>query len=153
VLGDLRIDRFAEVAWSRSRVPSSSAPIRRRALRRIVATAFAALAGAARPVPPEAIGDTLADGYSDLHNEELPRLPDAHETFDRRKDLGVKLALITNGVAGQQRAKVVRFALEYRFDHIQIEGEHGFGKPEGAGLQSCDGSARSGPARDVDGRR
>jgi FMN phosphatase YigB (HAD superfamily) len=24
----------------------------------------------------------------------------------------------------------VRFALEHRFDHIQIEGEHGFGKPE-----------------------
>ena len=24
----------------------------------------------------------------------------------------------------------MRFALEHRFDHIQIEGEHGFGKPE-----------------------
>jgi putative hydrolase of the HAD superfamily len=29
-----------------------------------------------------------------------------------------------------KRAKVIRFALEHRFDHIQIEGEHGFGKPE-----------------------
>jgi hypothetical protein len=44
--------------------------------------------------------------------------------------LGIKLALITNGAAEPQRAKVVRFALEHRFDHIQIEGEHGFGKPE-----------------------
>jgi hypothetical protein len=44
--------------------------------------------------------------------------------------LGIKLALITNGAAEPQRAKVVRFALEQRFDHIQIEGEHGFGKPE-----------------------
>ena len=40
------------------------------------------------------------------------------------------MALITNGAAEPQRAKVVRFALEHRFDHIQIEGEHGFGKPE-----------------------
>ena len=29
-----------------------------------------------------------------------------------------------------QRAKVERFALTHRFDHIQIEGEHGFGKPD-----------------------
>jgi hypothetical protein len=40
------------------------------------------------------------------------------------------LALITNGAAEPQRAKVMRFALEHRFDHTQIEGEHGFGKPE-----------------------
>ena len=56
--------------------------------------------------------------------------PAAHETLDRLKELGVKLALITNGAAEPQRAKVVRFALEHRFDHIQIEDEHGFGKPE-----------------------
>jgi putative hydrolase of the HAD superfamily len=42
----------------------------------------------------------------------------------------VRLALVTNGAAAPQRAKVIRFALEERFDHIQIEGEHGFGKPE-----------------------
>ena len=56
--------------------------------------------------------------------------PGAHETLDKLKELGVKLALVTNGAAAPQRAKVVRFALEHRFDHIQIEGEHGFGKPE-----------------------
>jgi putative hydrolase of the HAD superfamily len=56
--------------------------------------------------------------------------PGAHETLDRLKELGVRLALVTNGAAEAQRAKVVRFALEHRFDHIQIEGEHGFGKPE-----------------------
>ena len=56
--------------------------------------------------------------------------PGAHETLDRLKELGVKLALVTNGAGAPQRAKVERFALEHRFDHIQIEGEHGFGKPE-----------------------
>ena len=70
------------------------------------------------------------DNYEALHDAELHMFPDAHETLDRLKDRGVKLALITNGAAVPQRAKVVRFALEHRFDHIQIEGEHGFGKPE-----------------------
>ena len=100
------------------------------ARRQIVATAFAALAATGDPVPPEAVGDALADAYNALHDEELSLFPDAHETLDRLKELGVKLALITNGAAEPQRAKVVRFALEHRFDHIQIEGEHGFGKPE-----------------------
>ena len=72
----------------------------------------------------------MADAYNALHDEELSLFPDAHETLDQLKEWGVKLALITNRAAEPQRAKVVRFALEHRFDHIQIEGEHGFGKPE-----------------------
>ena len=100
------------------------------ARRRIVASAFAALAEAGHPIPPEGVGDAMADAYNALHDEELSMFPDAHETLDRLKGVGVKLALITNGAAAPQRAKVVRFALEHRFDHIQIEGEHGFGKPE-----------------------
>ena len=86
--------------------------------------------GAGHSVPPQTVGDALADAYNALHDEELSLFPDAHETLDRLKELGIKLALITNGAAEPQRAKVVRFALEHRFDHIQIEGEHGFGKPE-----------------------
>jgi len=39
---------------------------------------------------------------------ELSMFPDAHETLDRLKELGIKLALITNGAAEPQRAKVVR---------------------------------------------
>lgn len=100
------------------------------ARRRIVANAFDALAAAGHKVPAGAIGDRLADRYNALHDAELRTFPGAHETLDRLKELGVRLALITNGAAEPQRAKVVRFALENRFDHIQIEGEHGFGKPE-----------------------
>ena len=100
------------------------------ARRHIVANAFAALAASGHPAPPQAVGDALADAYNALHDEELAMFPEAYETLDRLKELGVKLALITNGAAEPQRAKVVRFALEHRFDHIQIEGEHGFGKPE-----------------------
>jgi len=100
------------------------------ARRKIVADAFAALAATGHPAPPQTIGDAMADAYNALHDAELAMFPDAHETLDALKELGVKLALITNGAGPPQRAKVVRFALEHRFDHIQIEGEHGFGKPE-----------------------
>ena len=69
------------------------------ARRRIVAAAFAGLAAAGQPVPPESVGDALADAYNALHDEELSLFPEAHETLDRLKELGVKLALITNGAA------------------------------------------------------
>src|ERR1700730_18595048 len=43
-------------------------------------------------MPPEAVGDALADAYNALHDEELSLFPDAHETLDRLKESGVKLA-------------------------------------------------------------
>jgi len=56
--------------------------------------------------------------------------PGALETLDALRRRGVKMALVTNGEADVQRTKVERFDLVRRFDHVQIEGEHGFGKPE-----------------------
>ena len=101
------------------------------ARRHIVTSAFAGLETAlGHPAPPRATCEAIADRYEEIHEAEMRMFPGAHETLDRLKELGVKLALVTNGAAAPQRAKVVRFALEHRFDHIQIEGEHGFGKPE-----------------------
>ena len=101
------------------------------ARRHIVAGAFAELEKAmGHPPPPPETCDAIAAEYQAIHDAELRMFPGAHETLDRLKELGVKLALVTNGAAAPQRAKVARFALEHRFDHIQIEGEHGFGKPE-----------------------
>ena len=57
---------------------------------------------------------------------------DAHHVLDTIKAAGFRLCLITNGEAAVQRAKVERFDLGRRFHHIQIEGEHPFGKPEPA---------------------
>jgi putative hydrolase of the HAD superfamily len=101
------------------------------ARRHIVSSALCELAGAAAlPEPDAALCHAIADEYQQVHEAELEMFPGSHETLDRLKELGVKLALVTNGAAAPQRAKVIRFALEHRFDHIQIEGEHGFGKPE-----------------------
>ena len=38
--------------------------------------------------------------------------------------------MITNGSAKTQRAKIEKFDLARFFDHVQVEGEVGFGKPD-----------------------
>ena len=78
----------------------------------------------------DALAERIADDFTEMRRLEYELYPDAHHTLDTLKSLGVRLALITNGQAEIQRAKVARFALEGRFDHIQIEGEFGRGKPE-----------------------
>jgi putative hydrolase of the HAD superfamily len=96
----------------------------------VVKDGFAALAAAGRPALPAELAVRLADRLTAYRDEEMFMFPGAHDAIDALKALGVKLALVTNGAAETQRAKVERFALTHRFDHIQIEGEHGFGKPE-----------------------
>jgi putative hydrolase of the HAD superfamily len=91
---------------------------------------FAALAAAGHPALPDDLAIRIADRFTTFREEEMFVFPGAHEAIDTLKDLGVKLALVTNGAGDTQRAKVERFELAHRFDHIQIEGEHGFGKPE-----------------------
>jgi putative hydrolase of the HAD superfamily len=91
---------------------------------------FATLAAAGETALPTSLAIRLADRFTAYREEQMFVFPGAHEAIDALKAFGVKLALVTNGAAGIQRAKVERFALAHRFDHIQIEGEHGFGKPE-----------------------
>jgi putative hydrolase of the HAD superfamily len=91
---------------------------------------FAALAAAGHRALPDDLAIRLADRFTAYREEEMFIFPGAHEAIDRLKALGIKLALVTNGAADTQRAKVERFELTHRFQHIQIEGEHGFGKPE-----------------------
>jgi putative hydrolase of the HAD superfamily len=91
---------------------------------------FAALAAAGHPALPDDLAIRFADRFTTYREEEMFVFPGAHEAIDQLKALGVRLALVTNGAADTQRAKVERFELARRFDHIQIEGEHGFGKPE-----------------------
>lgn len=55
---------------------------------------------------------------------------DALSTLEALQRTGIRLALVTNGAEDIQREKLVRFDLVRLFEHVQIEGEHGFGKPE-----------------------
>jgi putative hydrolase of the HAD superfamily len=96
----------------------------------IIADAFATLARAGHETPGPDVTRRMAARYNAYREEQMFLFDGAHHVVDTFRARGVRLALITNGAAAPQRAKVVRFELTHRFDHIQIEGEHGFGKPE-----------------------
>jgi putative hydrolase of the HAD superfamily len=100
------------------------------ARREVVSGAFAALAAAGHATLPAELGIRLADRFTRYRDEQMFIFPGAHDAIDALRAHGVKLALVTNGAADTQRAKVERFELTHRFHHIQIEGEHGFGKPD-----------------------
>lgn len=74
--------------------------------------------------------DAIADRFTRLRDEEMHLFPGAVDTLEELRRRDVRLALITNGDGETQRGKIERFSLGSHFDHIQIEGEHGFGKPE-----------------------
>ncbi|WP_430396602.1 HAD family hydrolase [Ferrovibrio sp.] len=97
---------------------------------KIVAGALTELATKGHSVPDAGLAFRIAERYTSYRKEKMHLFPGVEETLAHFKAAGVKLALITNGAAHTQRAKVERFALEQHFSHIQIEGEHGFGKPE-----------------------
>jgi putative hydrolase of the HAD superfamily len=101
----------------------------RDARREVVRRAFVRL-DRSPPRPHVALLHRLADRFSDVQDEAWILSPGAHETIDELKAGGVRLGLITNGDSAGQRAKVGRFELDRRFHHVQIEGEHGFGKPD-----------------------
>jgi putative hydrolase of the HAD superfamily len=91
---------------------------------------FASLGAAHGASLSDDLAIRIADRFTRYREDEAFVFPGAHDAIDSFKAYGVKLALVTNGAADTQRAKVERFELTHRFDHIQIEGEHGFGKPE-----------------------
>ena len=118
---------FADVFWSdpaRHRVWRQRLAESRRV---IVAGAAKAMARQGRPSWSEEASVRLADRFTAYREERLTLFPDAHQTLDALRGAGVLLALVTNGAAEMQRAKVKRFELAHRFEHVQIEGEHGFG--------------------------
>lgn len=94
-----------------------------------VASAFETLVDRAPGLTP-AFAAAFGDRFHIYREEQAKFFPGALETIEELKRRGVKLALVTNGAAAPQRAKVERFDLARLFDHVQIEGEAGFGKPQ-----------------------
>ena len=97
--------------------------------REIVAELFEELRPRAPGLTQEA-AVRFADRFHLYREGRIECFPGAVEALDRFKAAGLKLALITNGRSLVQREKINRFELAHRFDHIQIEEEHGFGKPD-----------------------
>ena len=91
----------------------------------IVRTALERLKVADSPASTE-----MGDRYAALRERRVGLFAGAIDTLRRLRSEGVRLALVTNGAAEGQRAKIRRFNLTPLFDHIQIEGEFGEGKPD-----------------------
>lgn len=72
----------------------------------------------------------VAKEYSELRDTNVFIYDGAYEVLKNARQSGYKLALITNGQSTDQRKKIERFNLEPYFDHIMVEGELGYGKPE-----------------------
>jgi putative hydrolase of the HAD superfamily len=111
--------------------------------RRVVAGAFAKLGRASLT---EDLAHRFADRFTAARDAMIRPFDGAVETVAALQARGVRLALITNGDGATQRGKIERFRLAGYFDHIQIEGEHGFGKPEPQAYRHCMAQMGVGPA-------
>ncbi len=76
------------------------------------------------------LAERISDRFSELRDSRTSLFPGTHETLHTLREMGIRLALLTNGNAYLQRKKVKQFDLEDKFDFIFIEGEQGYGKPE-----------------------
>jgi putative hydrolase of the HAD superfamily len=72
----------------------------------------------------------ISQAYTISRNEAVTLFPDTLDTLNRLRRLGVRMALITNGLGVDQRSKIDRFALACYFDFILVESEFGVGKPD-----------------------
>lgn len=88
----------------------------------------AALDRLGRPDPT--LARDVGQAYTDLRDRHQRLLPGAREALARLRALVPVMALVTNGASVPQRAKIERFGLADHFDHVQVEGEFGAGKPE-----------------------
>lgn len=72
----------------------------------------------------------LGDAFSAHRESTMCLFEGTVEALEALRGAGVQMALVTNGGADFQRAKVDRFDLARHFDLVLIEGEFGVGKPD-----------------------
>ena len=114
----------------------------------IVAEALSRL-GSAEPE----LARRIAHFYRDMREQDRALFPGALEALERVRSLGIKMALLTNGDAIGQRAKIIQFDLARHFDYICVEGEFGCGKPDERVYRGALTALRAEPDDDLDGRR
>jgi putative hydrolase of the HAD superfamily len=78
------------------------------------------------------LGAAIAEAFATSRHAKMALFPDALALLTAVRECGVPLALVTNGDAREQRAKIERHDLARFFDAIVIEGEFGAGKPDEA---------------------
>jgi putative hydrolase of the HAD superfamily len=96
-----------------------------KARREVVVAAFSQFG-----LEDEELAHAVADAYTEGRKQALYLFPGAIETLQQFLRAGIRLGLVTNGTAEEQRYKIERFQLAPHFEHIFIEGEMGMGKPD-----------------------
>ncbi len=81
-------------------------------------------------VPDSPLVTRMGERYNQIRDEAIWPFPGAIATLRRLQTTDIRLGLLTNGNAEMQRAKIERFSVAEYFDHVQIEGEFGIGKPD-----------------------
>ena len=81
-----------------------------------------------RPDPVRAAA--IAEEFGRRRRVAMRLFPEARACLDAWRNAGLRLGLVTNGDATQQRDKIERHGLAAYFDVIVIEGEFGAGKPD-----------------------
>jgi putative hydrolase of the HAD superfamily len=71
----------------------------------------------------------IVDNYSQLKLECLEFFPEAEKILGTLQKRGIRLALITNGEALEQRTKIERIGIQKFFNVCLVAGELGHGKP------------------------
>jgi putative hydrolase of the HAD superfamily len=72
----------------------------------------------------------LVAEYTKLQEDATLLFDGAYQALVRIREMGVRLAVITNGTSERQRGKLDKFNLSPLFDVILVEEEVGIGKPE-----------------------
>ena len=78
------------------------------------------------------LGAAIAQAFATRRHALMRLFPDALRCLTALRERGLPLAMVTNGDAREQRAKIERHGLARFFDAIVIEGEFGAGKPDAA---------------------
>ena len=97
-------------------------------------------------IPTSPMVASMAGRQRAILEEAVRPFPGAIDTLRRLRDEGMPLALVTNAGAETQRRKIERFSLEEFFEHIQIEGEFGIGKPDERAFRNALDALGVGPA-------
>lgn len=74
--------------------------------------------------------DALYDGYLEHYEASWMAYGDVAQALETVEAAGLRIAILTNGTATQQRAKVAAIGLADRIDFILTSEEIGVGKPE-----------------------
>ncbi|MGI9590281.1 MAG: HAD family hydrolase [Myxococcota bacterium] len=96
--------------------------------------------------PEPALAERAAELYTRQREGTCLIAEGALDALARLREAVPRLALVTNGATRPQRAKIERFSLAAFFDHIQVEGEFGLGKPEPEVYRHVAGSLGASPA-------